>query len=318
MLKASRRYRAGLSLEFALVLPLILLILFSFLGAIYGIQEEMILAHALDQTAREIAFLLPLADLAEQFVDPASWIRDQIPDPRLAELAIQGLGDMAATVLASPFILMRLDYWAQAVSHSRHRSPPSGVRRMAVDFDPDRKSIWLCLSFELSNYLRTETRLVRARVPVWNAGLFRTEGEEGEDEEDDIWSLSNFERGQAFRRLFGGKLPQFYPVIAGWDGHEALAIKSMDWTAPTWSSSTAVKRKLDRFICDLAHFEGAGGEGPAPGSIQSRRLILVIPKNPVDWKTPGLLAQWRQEAASMGVFLDIREYGFSHSYETGD
>ena len=316
--RKKRVFKGGLTREAALVLPMVLIILFAFIGAVKGQEEAMILSHALDQTAREVALLLPLADLAEAYVDPGAWIREIIPDPGLADLALNGLGDMAATVLASPLLLQRMDYWAQSIAHSRQVKLAGGARRLAVDFDPARQSIWLCLTFERPNYLMTDHFQVRSRVAIWNAHLFKGE-EEGEEEEDDnIWDLSNFERGLAFRRIFGGHLPQFYPVIAAWDGREAVSIKSMDWTAPSWSSPSAVKRRLDGFISDLALFEGAGQEGPEPGQIESRRLILVIPGNALDWKTPGLLDLWRQDASRQGVILDIREYGISQAHLPGD
>lgn len=317
--KKSYAFKAGLSLEAILVIPMALVIVFAFIGVLQGQEDAIILSHALDQTAREVALLLPLADLAEHYVDPVSWIQEVIPDPDLAQIALNGLGDMAATVLASPLLLKRLDYWAKATARSRQRRQPAGARCLAVDFDPARQSIWLCLTFERPNYLKADSCQIKARVPVWNAHLFKQPGEEeDEEEDDDIWSLSNFERGLAFRRLFGGHLPQFYPVIASWDGHEAVSIKSMDWTAPTWSSPASVKRRLDGFIQDLASFEGAGGEGPSPGDIQGRRLILVIPCNDLDWKTGSLLDAWRQDAARQGVILDIREYGISRVHEPLD
>ena len=60
-----RVLKGGLTLEAALVLPMVLVILFAFIGAVQGQEEAMVLSHALDQTAREVALLLPLADLAE-------------------------------------------------------------------------------------------------------------------------------------------------------------------------------------------------------------------------------------------------------------
>lgn len=303
-----------LSLEAALVLPFVLILMLAFLGAVQGVQDAMILSHALDQTSREIALLLPLADLLDNLADPLARIREIIADETLAGLALDGLSDLAATVLASPFILQRLDHWVQATAYSQGRRAPAGARRLAVDFDKDRQSIWLCLSFEQRGLLSREWIAIRSRVPVWNSHSFAEAGEEDGGEGDGIWELTNFERGQAFRRIFGGHLPQFYPVIAAWNGSEALSIKSMDLTAPSWSSPAAAERRVMQLVESLAAFEGAGGEGPMPGQIGSRRLILVIPGNTIDWKTQQLLQQWRLSAQVAGVILDIREYGISHAY----
>lgn len=314
-MRKKRKMAGTLSLEAALTLPLVLLLLFTFLGLIQGEEDSLILAHALDQTARETALLLPLADMIDDLGDPLALIRDLIPDEALARLALDGLSDMAGTVLASPLLLERVDLWARATASARSRRPPGGARRLALDFDQDRRSIWLLLSFEHKTLLHTEWRTVRSRIPLWNRGsLLGTEDREGNEDADSVWLLHNFERGAIIREKFGGCLPEFYPVIAAWDGREALAIKSMDWTAPTWSDPAAVKKRLDGFVADLAAFEGAGSPGPQTGEIQMRRLILVIPDNAIAWKTAGLLDSWKGEADRMGVLLEIREYGTSEAY----
>ena len=310
--------RGMLSLEAALVFPFLLILVMVFLGAVHGVQDAMILSHALDQTSREIALLLPLADLLESHADSASRIKEIIPDETLAELVLDGLSDVAATALASPFILQRLDRWAQATARSQGRKPPGGARRLAVDFDNDRKTIWLCLSFEQTTLLTREWTEIKSRVPVWNAFQSRQEGGGDDSERDGIWELSNFERGQAFRKIYGGHLPLFYPVIACWNGIEAVSIKSMDLTAPSWSSAAAAERRVNQLVNSLAVFEGIGGEGPAPGQIISRRLILVIPVNQIAWKTPQLLRQWTKQAEMAGIRLDIREYGTSHAHQPPD
>lgn len=314
--KGAIKEQGSISLEAVLSFPLILILIFIFISAIHMEQDAIILSHALDQTAHEVALLMPLTDLAEQYIDPKAWIDQVIPDETLAQIAYDGLSDVLATVVASPFLLARLDVWARATAASQHRMPPLGQRKMVVDIDTERQSIWLCLSYENDSIFSDDWRQIRSRVPLWNAHLFEKQGDDDDDDDkDSIWSLPNFDRGLKIRQIFGGNLPATYPVLAAWNGHEAVAIKSMDWTAPTWSSASAVKRRVDRFINDLAQCEGSGGEGPSAGDIRSRRLILVIPDNEVPWKSASLLAAWQAEAALKGVSLDIREYGTSHAFE---
>jgi hypothetical protein len=311
--------KGTISLEAVLSFPLILMVIFIFISAIHMEQDAIILSHALDQTAHEVALLMPLTDLAEQYIDPKEWIEKVIPDKTLADIAYEGLSDVAATVLGSPFLLARLDTWARATAVSQQRMPPQGKRKMAVDIDHKRQAIWLCLSYENDSIFSDDWRQIRSRVPLWNAHLFEKKGsEDDEEDQDTIWSMPNFDRGLEIRRIFGGNLPATYPVLAGWNGHEALAIKSMDWTAPSWSTASAVKSRVNQFVNNLAACEGSGDGGPSPGEIQSKRLVLVIPDNEVAWKSEGLLASWKAEALLKGVTLDIREYGTSHAYEPAD
>lgn len=306
------KHQASLSLETAIVFPLVLIIVLMFSIAVQGEQDAMILSHALDQTAKEIALLLPVADLLERVADPEMLVKQWIPNDLLAHVALDGMTDIAATVLVSPFILSRVDTWAMEIAEGRNRQKPMGERRLAVDVDNENKTVWLILSLKKDTPTGQYYDVIRSRIPIWNAGLFSSNEHSGEESYDGIWELSNFERGQKFRKLFGGHLPLFYPVIASWDGTEATSIKSMDWTAPSYSSPVHVEKRIDRLVSDLASFEGAGGEGPEPGSILYRRLILVIPKNEIPWKSQALLDRWVASAAQKGVVLDIRECGTSH------
>ena len=107
--KEKVKAKGTISLEAVLSFPLILMVIFIFISAIHMEQDAIILSHALDQTAHEVALLMPLTDLAEQYIDPKEWIEKVIPDKTLADIAYEGLSDVAATVLGSPFLLARLE-----------------------------------------------------------------------------------------------------------------------------------------------------------------------------------------------------------------
>jgi hypothetical protein len=73
------KHRASLSLETVIVFPLVLIIVLMLSLAVQGEQDAMILSHALDQTAKEIALLLPVADLLESVADPETLVKQWIP-----------------------------------------------------------------------------------------------------------------------------------------------------------------------------------------------------------------------------------------------
>lgn len=314
--------KGTISLEAALVFPIVIAIILLFLLAIQTVRDSIILAHALDQTANEVALLLPLEDALESVVDQEEWIRKIVSDQTLAKIAVDGMADLASTLLASPFILNRVSYWARQTAEGQHCSPPDGEMKLAFDFDKNRRTCWLILSYRKTIPKGAPWQVIRSRVPIWNVYLFEekdhTSNEEEQKEKDNVWMLSNFERGAAIRAAFGGHLPPFYPVIAIWNGVEAVSIKSMDITAPTYRSQAATEKKIMHHVESLAVFEGAGEEGPSPGEIQKRRLILVIPDNSVSWKTNEVISFWKKKAALSGVILDVREYGTSHAYQNPD
>ena len=318
------RLKGTISLEAALVFPVMIAIILLFVLAIQTVRDSIILGHALDQTANEIALLLPLEDVLESVVDAVDqeeWIRKTVSDPTLAKIAVDGMSDLASTLLASPFILNRVSYWSRLTATGQHCSPPDGEMKLAFDFDKNRKTCWLILSYRKMMPQGAPWQVIRSRVPIWNVYLFEerddTSYEEDEDK-DSVWMLSNFERGAAIRAAFGGHLPPFYPVIAMWNGVEAVSIKSMDITAPTYRSQDAAEKKIMHHVESLAAFQGAGEEGPSPGEIKKRRLILVIPDNSVSWKTSEVITCWQNMAASLGVILDVREYGTSYLYQDSD
>ena len=64
--KEKVKAKGTISLEAVLRFPLILMGIFIFISAIHMEQDAIILSHAVDQTAHEVALLMPLSDLAVQ------------------------------------------------------------------------------------------------------------------------------------------------------------------------------------------------------------------------------------------------------------
>ena len=99
--------------------------------------------------------------------------------------------------------------------------------------------------------------------------------------------MPNFDRDLRSAH-FRGQPAATYPVLAGWNGYEALAIKSMDWTA-LLVNRFGGEVPCHQFVNNLAACEGSGDGEP------SRRdpvgaLSACHPDNEVAWKSEGLLA----------------------------
>lgn len=157
----------------------------------------------------------------------------------------------------------------------------------------------------------------RARVKAWMGGDETTGVLDGTASNgvDDIWSLSNFQRGLKIRRLFGGNLPNSFPVIARFDGGKAVMIKSMDLTAKSYQVGDNAQKTLMGYIDELAGYEGqdkpwGSGDIVIPrDSIKSRELVLVIPKNKLSAANEQMLSEMAAKAGSKGVTLIIERYG---------
>jgi hypothetical protein len=134
---------------------------------------------------------------------------------------------------------------------------------------------------------------------------------------DDIWSLSNFERGKKLRALFGGNLPGNFPVISRFESAtgQAVMIKSMDLTAPYYQTKENAIEKLENYLKELAAFEGAtyGAVDIRKHQITSKQLTLVIPNNTL---APGValaLENSSRRAAALGITLVVERHGVKES-----
>ncbi len=157
----------------------------------------------------------------------------------------------------------------------------------------------------------------RARVKAWMGGDETQAVLEGSKE--DIWSLSNFQRGLKIRRLFGANLPTSFPVIAKFANGKAVMIKSMDLTAASYQAGDNAERTLKGYLNELVKYKGQ--EKPwgsddiliLEKDITNRELLLVIPKNELSDANEKLLSDMADIAASKGVSLVVERYGVKGS-----
>lgn len=153
----------------------------------------------------------------------------------------------------------------------------------------------------------------RARVKAWMGGDEARGVLTGV--KDDIWSLSNFQRGLKIRRLFGANLPSSFPVIAKYDNGHAVMIKSMDLTAESYQHGNNAEKTLLEYIDKLAAYKGQQTPWGSDDivireqDIISKELKLVIPKNELSDTNEALLEKMVHTAAAKGITLVVERYG---------
>lgn len=336
-IRRSRARQGGIALEAALIMPLVLMLLTLSLGLLAAAAAESKLKGALDRTAAELSLLSPLCDLMlqnsgellpapqllpgvngfpEAGADLADFELDFGKQEIVAQLLIDGMLDLASSALFGPFILQRIDYWLEKGEHLQPAF--TGLiysKQLYLDFRIKQNQLWLCLSYEIQLPLFRQRRFQQALVPLW---LGRGE-ENAERADGQVWLLDNFSRGQILRQAYGGNLPYDFPVISCWDNGEAVSIKSIDLTAPTYQNPGEVKRRLISQIDQLAAFDGAVHQRAdsktviRAADIRKRRLILVVPEN-----SPAAALEIVNQAAAyaqaIGISLDRRSHGSSTRY----
>lgn len=129
---------------------------------------------------------------------------------------------------------------------------------------------------------------------------------------ESVWLLPPVERGKAIESIFGGGLPEFFPVIDAFDeisGH-AASIVSADTTLDSYASGTELKNVLMQKADELASFKfGEYDETVITGKdIDSRELILVIPENPLNEKQQLAINECFEYVSEISIVLSVKRY----------
>lgn len=104
-----------------------------------------------------------------------------------------------------------------------------------------------------------------------------------EEATDDIWELDNFTRGQKIRKIYGGNLPNNFPVIAKFENGQATMIKSVDFRKETYQTEGALSANIITMLQTLYAYQGQtmpyGTDKIVilPSQIKKKELLLVIP-----------------------------------------
>lgn len=165
----------------------------------------------------------------------------------------------------------------------------------------------------------------RARAKAWLGGDTKKGvlgGDNGPSAAgEDIWSLSNFQRGLKIRRIFGANLPNSFPVIARYDAGKAVMIKSMDLTAASYQKGDTAERTLKGYLKELKKYQGQEKPWGSDSivirneDIKQKELILVIPQNKLSDANEMLLKDIVTYADSIGINMIIERYGIKHMEE---
>lgn len=166
----------------------------------------------------------------------------------------------------------------------------------------------------------------RAKVKAWMGGDENRGALDGitAGEEEDIWSLGNFQRGLKFRRMFGANLPNSFPVIARYENGKAVMIKSMDLTAASYQTASNTEKTLKGYINELSGYNGqdkpwGSGNIVIKGEdIREKELLLIIPENDPGQSNNAVLLNMKEYARSKGVSLVIERYGMKKLPENPD
>jgi hypothetical protein len=187
-----------------------------------------------------------------------------------------------------------------------------GVRRWSTTCEVRLSGGWVrvVVLYSLRTPFGPLTQRREQAFALWNDG----DGTRDARETANVWDLDNLERGRAIRIRFGGNLPMGYPTVASFRNGTATAIHSMDLSIYGWQDEAGAREEVSDWLEELAVFDGtpapwgADGIDIPPGSVRTRRLILVVPANTDEDRFDALLADAARVAAGSGIDLSVVRY----------
>lgn len=282
-------------------------------------------------------------DIFKDFKDLTEAAGEMAADPQkelksiAAMIAAGGFEDLKAD-LCIP--LARL-YMNKYITAGRDENIDGRLRRLGIKdgaggldfegssfFEDETDDIEIVVSYVLTlpipfKFFKDPVITQKARVRAWLGG--DEGGEAGEEAgNDDIWSLSNFQRGRAIRRIFGANLPDSFPVISSYEAGTATLIKSMDITAKSYLLPANVEELVREYIDRVAGFKGQEEPWGSAGivirgnEIIKRELLLVIPGNEMAEGVSEALKACEGYALSRGVGFNIITYGRKNTGEESE
>ena len=259
-MKNKRNNRHGqVALEAAIAFTIALVFIASVVSAIDLYRTDILMRRSVEQTCEKMSLLYPVSVPASDFLSaavnafPDLGIGDTKGAEVISKVSSAALGiDSASGHTIKELILQGV------FSHTMEDQ----IRQCCIErnggsdfFVPDDIEVFFAVNdrhhiievtteYSVVTIAGRKSRSIYSVIPLYGDPVLmlqsKPEGgqadKEKEEEKDDIWSLGNFERGEAFRERFGANLPKTFPVIDSADGGTVTAIRSIDLTSPYYQS----------------------------------------------------------------------------------
>ncbi|MCR5059519.1 MAG: hypothetical protein K6A80_00650 [Saccharofermentans sp.] len=326
--------KGSITLETAISFAVTLIFLCAIVSVISFYRSDILMQRSTEQVLEEVSMIppvsIPVSDAVSTLVNalPESDAVTGNAAERAADIikTVTGIDSLSGYSLEKLFLEGTLSHIIADNIRQGYIDRNGGSEFMVpdsidVDINPDleRHILEVEVTYDTNTLAGNIRRTIYSSVPVYGeSSLFLNASSHG-GTGTDIWSKDNFTRGDYFRERNGANLPKTFPVIDAYENGTATSIVSIDLTAPTYSSSASLIKKMYEEIDKLADFDGAnviisGRRYEVDGGdISSRRLIAVIPGNSPE-SAEGALRGLSAYAALRGVDLNIVEYGNSQRY----
>lgn len=334
-MRHQKNKRGQVALEASIAFTVTLVFLASVISAIDYYRTDILMRRAVEQTCERMSLLYPVSVPSSDLMSAAV---NAFPD--------MGIGDTngAAVLSKASSVGMGID---EATGHTLKelilqgifsKTMENQIRKAFVErnggshfFEPKDIEVFFNISdshhvievttdYTVVTIAGRKERSIYSVIPLYGEpvlNLNASQSEKNNIKKDNIWSLSNFDRGDSFRELYGANLPKTFPVIDSVEGGKVTAIRSIDLTSPYYQDTTHIEKKIISDIKAIKGFEPQSarinGKTYSVDRVDSRYLKVVIPKNSgsIGRETVENLKGY---AFVQGVILEIDEYETSEKY----
>ena len=336
-MRRMKNKRGQVTLEAAIAFTITLVFLASVISSIDYYRTDILMRRSVEQTCEKMSLLYPVSvpatDLMSAAVNafPDLGIGDTKGAAVISKVASTAVGIDDATGHTLKELIMQ-----GVFSHTMEEQIRQGCieRNGGSDFFvPDDIEVFFEINdkhhiievtteYSVVTLAGRKERSIYSVIPLYGDPVFMLQGEEhkqseGQEDKKDIWSLSNFDRGDAFREQYGANLPKTFPVIDAVDGGDITAIRSIDLTSPYYQDTSNVQKKIRDDINSISRFEPQSavinGQTYTVDHVDSRHLTVIIPENSGSAGREAV-EELKGYAFVHGVILDICEYGTSEKY----
>ena len=337
--------RGQIAIEAAIVFSAVLVLLASVVSSIQLYRTDILMRRSVEQTCEKMSLLYPLSVPA---ADTVSTVLNAFPSvgdgdlkgaDTIGKVVTVATGLDAATgynieelILKGMFAQTMEDQIREAYIERNGGSEFFAPDDIEVFFEisENHHIIEVTTDYTVITIAGVRTRSIYSVIPLYGEPILTLNGEEtgsssdgayesSEEDKDSIWSLSNFDRGDAFRELYGANLPKTFPVIDAVDGGEVTSIRSLDLTSPYYQDISHIEKELKEDITALSLFEPQSaminGTEYSVDYVDARYLKVVIPENSGE-AGKAAVEDLKGYALIHGVVLVIEEYANSNKYVT--
>ena len=130
-----------------------------------------------------------------------------------------------------------------------------------------------------------------------------------------VWELLPVERGKEIEKIFGGGLPEFFPVLDAFDpisGHAAVIV-SINTSLDRYENGYYLKKIVEEKCNDLLDFDyGKYEDIIITGmDIDSRELIVVIPENQLNEMQETTIGECMDYMTDIAITLTVKRYQYA-------